>query len=191
MKSLDDEEYRRLELVMGKLNHRDRLALGLGLYCDLRISEIVGSQPNNPHKIPPLQTLDIDTVRRKIFIRDSKGKKSRTIPIPMQFVEIIDSIDELYEWKYAVPNWTTGESICQWALRKIYQNACDKAGITEPEKRRFHCLRHTFAMNYRRKGGRLEDLKELLGHSSLASTGIYLVPSFDEIQQRFDEVMAE
>ena len=42
-----------------------------------------------------------------------------------------------------------------------------------------HKLRHSFAVHYLRSGGRIEDLRRLLGHSSLRVTMVYLriVPS--------------
>jgi integrase/recombinase XerD len=38
----------------------------------------------------------------------------------------------------------------------------------------FHTLRHTFAVNYLRKGGNLYYLQRILGHSSITTTERYL-----------------
>lgn len=38
----------------------------------------------------------------------------------------------------------------------------------------FHCARHSFATNFLRKGGKVEDLQVLLGHSDIKTTMIYV-----------------
>ena len=37
-----------------------------------------------------------------------------------------------------------------------------------------HCFRHTFAVNYMRRGGDIYRLSRILGHASLMTTQIYL-----------------
>jgi hypothetical protein len=41
------------------------------------------------------------------------------------------------------------------------------------ERMRFHDLRHTMASNFLSNGGTLQELKEILGHSSLQVTEMY------------------
>jgi site-specific recombinase XerD len=53
-------------------------------------------------------------------------------------------------------------------LKKIMRNL----GITK--KISFHCARHTFATSFLKVGGKVEMLKELLGHSSINQTMIYV-----------------
>ncbi|MFK8288445.1 tyrosine-type recombinase/integrase [Capnocytophaga canimorsus] len=38
----------------------------------------------------------------------------------------------------------------------------------------FHTARHTFATNFLRKGGKVEDLQKLLDHSDISTTMIYV-----------------
>jgi integrase/recombinase XerD len=56
---------------------------------------------------------------------------------------------------------------------RYHFNKC-KSDAHLPESFTFHCLRHTYAVNFLRAGGDLLDLKYRLGHSSLASTSRYL-----------------
>src|SRR3989441_4516632 len=61
------------------------------------------------------------------------------------------------------------------ALREIdtpYQTALTRAKILDPDVT-FHTLRHSFASHYVMRGGRLEKLQEILGHSSIKPTEIY------------------
>ena len=56
----------------------------------------------------------------------------------------------------------------QWgAIRTAWESALTRAGI---EGVRFHDLRHSFASHYMMRGGSLDDLKEILGHSDINMT---------------------
>lgn len=52
------------------------------------------------------------------------------------------------------------------------KEVCHYAGITR--KLSFHTARHTFATQFLRKGGKVEVLKELMGHSKLETTMAYV-----------------
>ena len=48
-----------------------------------------------------------------------------------------------------------------------------------------HVLRHTFASAMLNNGAELNSVKELLGHSSLASTEVYTHITFEELKQSY------
>ncbi|MFY7670141.1 tyrosine-type recombinase/integrase [Tenacibaculum sp. MEBiC06402] len=50
-----------------------------------------------------------------------------------------------------------------------------------------HILRHTFATELLKKGADLNSVKELLGHSSLASTQVYTHNNLDQLKQVFNK----
>lgn len=54
-----------------------------------------------------------------------------------------------------------------------FTNALEKTGIKLPAGQRTHVLRHSFASHFVLNGGDLLELKEILGHSSLAMTMRY------------------
>ena len=70
---------------------------------------------------------------------------------------------------YVFENPETGEHYKD--LKKSWYSLLKKIDIKEF---RFHDLRHTFATNYLLKGGDINTLKELLGHSDISTTGRYL-----------------
>lgn len=54
-------------------------------------------------------------------------------------------------------------------------------------KRSPHVLRHTFATTLLNNGADISSVKELLGHSSLASTQVYTHTTFDQLQQAYKQ----
>ena len=59
--------------------------------------------------------------------------------------------------------------------------------VSEKVKKSPHMLRHTFATHLLNNGADLNSVKELLGHSSLASTQVYTHNSLAELQKVYQE----
>ena len=59
--------------------------------------------------------------------------------------------------------------------------------VSEKVKKSPHILRHTFATHLLNNGADLNSVKELLGHSSLASTQVYTHSSLAELKKVYEE----
>lgn len=59
--------------------------------------------------------------------------------------------------------------------------------VSTLDKRSPHVLRHTYATLLLNEGADLEILRELLGHSSLASTQVYTHSTFEELRKAYSE----
>ena len=150
--------------------HDSRLdcIIKLALCCGLRINEVIS-----------LKVSDISTKDRSnmtVYIRESKKNRSRFVPLDKMAYRAI----QRYAKEYRIcPNsdryffvFSRLSHTCNETIRRQFNLCRDAAGI--PRSFTFHCLRHTYAVNFLRAGGNLLDLKYRLGHSSLASTSRYL-----------------
>jgi len=64
---------------------------------------------------------------------------------------------------------------------------CLKLGIKIPE-RTLHAIRHTFAVEYLRRGGSVFHLQKVLGHSSLEMTRKYVNLVTEDLQSMHQRV---
>ncbi len=78
-----------------------------------------------------------------------------------------------------------GKHIQRNAIYNQHVRVCKKA---ELKRIRLHDLRHTFASHWVMNGGSLEDLKEVLGHSTIAMTQKYAHLSPDHLALKANTV---
>lgn len=157
---------------------RDNLIIEVLYQTGIRRSELI----NIKHQ-------DIDFARRTIKIT-GKRRKVRLVP----FGEDLEK--QLQHYISKKKEYITEEEDFLFVLKKgkkLYDKAVYNVVVkqlepfTTNEKHSPHTLRHTFATALLNQGADLNVVKELLGHSSLASTQVYTHTTFKELQSMYKE----
>ena len=152
-------------------NLKHRAMLSLIYACGLRRSELLN-----------LTLKDILSDRGLLFIRQSKGKKDRVVPISIKLIEMLRDYYKAFKpkiWLFEgqFPNTKYSEK----SLENVLKQSLSKAKITK--KVSLHWLRHSYATHLLESGTDLRYIQELLGHSSSRTTEIYTHVSTRNLQQ--------
>lgn len=155
---------------------RDRLILEMLYDTGMRRSELVG-----------IHDVDIDYDAMQIKVT-GKRNKQRLIP----FAERLKGLMLAYA---EVRNCKMGKGDGCFFVRKDGRQLSDKSLYAIVRKKLSlipmlpkcspHVLRHSFATSMLNNGAELNAVKELLGHSSLASTSIYTHTTFEELKKMY------
>jgi integrase len=148
---------------------RDYVILSLLVACALRRTE--------------LAELDIETIQQRegrwvLADLEGKGGRIRTVAIPIwvkQGVDVWTTAANIKDGRLLRPirkgGKIKGEALSDWAVWSVVEQAAKQIGI---ERFGAHDLRRTCAKLCRKAGGDLEQIKFLLGHSSIQTTERYL-----------------
>jgi site-specific recombinase XerD len=159
-----------LNSVDGKFKERDLAILMVFLFCGLRVSELSNMNLN-----------DIDFIDETLKVI-GKGNKERMIPLN----EIV--ISAIEDYIVVRPTATTSALFLSYretrlsvrGIQKIVKDYVKASGIKKDISP--HKLRHTCATMLYDEGSLLE-LKELLGHESVATTQIYAHTNTDHLKK--------
>jgi integrase/recombinase XerD len=166
---LSKEEVKSILEAPTNLKHRAMLSL---IYaCGLRRSELLN-----------LTLTDILSNRNLLFIRQSKGKKDRVVPISNRLIDILREYYKAFKpkaWLFEgqFPNTKYSEK----SLENVLKQSLTKTKISK--KVSLHWLRHSYATHLLENGTDLRYIQELLGHSSSRTTEIYTHVSTLNLQQ--------
>jgi integrase/recombinase XerC len=154
---------------------RDRLVIELFYATGIRRAELISlSLPN----------LDLSGQSIKVV---GKRNKERIIPLLKSTVDLFGQYLELRKTlensadSQAVFLTSKGNKIYETLVYRIINGYFSK--VSSKVKKSPHILRHTFATHMLNQGADLNSVKELLGHSSLASTQVYTHNSIAELKK--------
>jgi integrase/recombinase XerD len=115
--------------------------------------------------------LDLDNL---LVTLDGKGRKQRVVPFSFALrkaaYRYVVDFDRRPERLLLATNAET--ALGRDNARRDVKLLCAQLGFTAP-CRTLHAFRHTFAVNYLRRGGSVFHLQKVLGHSSLEMTRRY------------------
>lgn len=158
---------------------RDKLIIELFYATGIRRSELVN-----------LKVSDIDFSNHTIKVL-GKRNKERILPL-LPFLK--DSIQQYLQYRCEVVNSKSadnlilvknGDKIYETLVYRIINSYFSEA--SSKAKKSPHVLRHTFATHLLNQGASLNSVKELLGHSSLASTQVYTHSSIAELKKAHNQ----
>jgi integrase/recombinase XerD len=133
---------------------------------------------------------DILSDRNLLFIRQSKGKKDRMVPISPKIIEILRDYYKAYKpktWLFEGQN--QNEKYGERSIQLVLSQAVKKVKIDKPVS--LHWLRHSYATHLLESGTDLRYIQELLGHSSSRTTEIYthvITHNLQQIRSPFDDL---
>lgn len=141
-------------------------ALGGTLGPMVRVLELTGLRLD---EAGGLRWQDVDLARAAITLTRTKGRRPRTVPLTAQAVGTLRALPRKLgsPWVFWRPDGAryAGRSL-PGAIGKVRK----RLGLTW----RTHDLRHLFAVRYLREGGSIYVLQQILGHSTIAVTELYL-----------------
>ncbi len=133
-----------------------------------------------------LKLNDISDSQKTIKVL-GKRNKERIIPLLpsalntiASYIDYRKSLSSIKDVHYLLLT-EKGAKVYETLVYRVINNYFSKA--SEKVKKSPHILRHSFATHLLNEGADIKSVKELLGHSSLASTQIYANNSISKLQQ--------
>jgi len=170
-----------LDLVLNQITYkdgfeglRDKLIIDLFYTTGIRRSELINLQLHN-----------VDLGNRSLKVL---GKRNKERILPMLDV-ISEQIKAYLKERNALQTLndanflfllSNGNKINETFVYRLINSYF--SNVSEKVKKSPHMLRHTFATHMLNHGADLNSIKELLGHSSLASTQVYTHSSLAELK---------
>lgn len=157
---------------------RDKCILEILYSCGLRRAELVG-----------LKYEDIDFSKRTLRVL-GKGRKERIVPFgEPAAIAMRDYIEACKQAEVACrPHFLVrkdGKPIYPRLVHRVVEKYLGQA--CSLSKKSPHVLRHTFATHLLNNGADLNAIKELLGHTSLAATQVYLHNSISKLKDVYNQ----
>lgn len=167
--SISEEDF---EKIVSKLKLQTKtgkkffVAILLAYQSGLRISEVI-----------KLKKEDININQKSIFIREGKYSRDRVVPLPSSWK---NSMLDFIPFKYK--NVNAGIR----ALQIGFKRRVKMSGVNP--KYHFHSLRHSFGTRCLEKGMPINQVQILLGHSSVATTNVYIQANPVDALNKYQEI---
>lgn len=164
----------QIQYKEGYEGHRDKLIIDLFYTTGIRRAELISLQINS---------VDLSNRTLKVL-----GKRNKERILPMldvifeqikHYLTLRNKLEVINDEKYLFL-LSSGNKINETFVYRLINSYF--SNVSEKVKKSPHMLRHTFATHMLNHGADLNSIKELLGHSSLASTQVYTHASLAELK---------
>lgn len=161
LRYLTQLEYRVLNKELKNTNLKYYLMVNLSFEGALRGSELA-----------TLRVEDYNPIDGTLICRRKKGSKTNRIPLSNEIKTALQTyINDFKPYKYLFLS-NSGTPFTTQGLNYFFKKYCKKIGI-EKEKSHWHILKHTRGVYLAEKGLTLQEIQQMLGHTSIASTLVY------------------
>jgi integrase/recombinase XerC len=158
---------------------RDKLIIDLFYTTGIRRAELIGLKVAN---------VDLSKGVLKVLGKRNKERILPMLPVIQEQVRLYLSeragLEEIKDGEFfflTLKGVKLNDSLVYRLINMYFSN------VSEKVKKSPHVLRHTFATHMLNNGADLNSVKELLGHSSLASTQIYTHSSLAELKKVYGD----
>ena len=173
-KELTKAEYERL-CRTAERKHNERLCLILQTICGtgIRVSE--------------LQFITVEAIRRGEARVSCKAKTREVFIVRELQKKLLRYVREQGISSGPIFVTRTGKPMCRTNIWREMKALCKKANVN-PQKVFPHNLRHLFARVFYRIEKDIAKLADILGHSSINTTRIYIISTGNEHRQRMEKM---
>ncbi|WP_396192647.1 tyrosine-type recombinase/integrase [Flavobacterium sp.] len=158
---------------------RDKLIIDLFYTTGIRRSELIGLK---------IQNVNTSTATLKVLGKRNKERILPILPIISNQINLylierarLEQVKDSEYFFLMLKGVKLNDSFVYRLINYYFSN------VSEKVKKSPHILRHTFATHMLNNGADLNSVKELLGHSSLASTQIYTHSSLSELKKVYGD----
>ncbi len=158
---------------------RDQLLIELFYATGMRLSELL-----------QLTTQNFDFYNQQVTVL-GKRKKVRIIPLTNSVMTNLENYLQYIQQEMDIPKNSfifinkKANKLSSKSVYNIVKKYLDM--ITTIDQRSPHILRHTFATHLLNNGADIYAIKEILGHSSLAATQIYIHNSIEKLKSTYKQ----
>ncbi len=171
---------------MENLLEEQQFGEGFKGFTDRMICELLYQTGMRRAELLNLKELDVEWGMKQVRIL-GKGNKERLVPVsPMLIENLKDYIEEKKNIEDADHTHLLiledGKPLYAMYVYRIVKEYLSNTDSTLSKKSP-HVLRHTFATQLLNNGANIQAIKDLLGHSSLASTQVYTHNNIDKLKE--------
>jgi len=146
-------------------------------------------------ELAALDIRDVDLGKCLIHIRDGKGGKSRIVPVTD---DLASDLKHLFQHRKTGPVFLSqrGSYLTPRQINWIVARAGKLAGVEHPNPNydhlTCHLFRHSFAREWKKRGGSIESLSKILGHTSVKTTlDVYGTETLQDVQENYKQLVKD